>query len=554
MRFGMQAKFILFAVPCIAIFAGVLSFVTIQREEDLLLRNATQQGMGIARISAVLFTNARIYEDLGMVDTSGMSDYLDYFVADVMRLDTRIVYFMVFDPEGRVIAHNNLREYGRRHTDETTRTALAATFPTVSRQDTADLGPHLDIAVPLSIGSKRWGVCRIGFSLREMYRSLDALRREVLGISAVLLLVALAGVWYAGRHFARPLAALTRTMNDITARGDLAGPLPDLPRRDDEIGTLQASFMWMTRRLRDAERERLRAVEGMYQTEKLATIGQLASGVAHEINNPLGGVILCFRNLTEGGMDEATRRQHIEVIDDGLEKIRRIVRELMHYARPAPLSVREARADDLIDRTLALVDYTLQRRRINVVRHVSPDVPPLAIDPDKMGQVLLNLVLNGADAMPDGGTLTITARRAGDDVRIEVQDTGSGVAEEHRERIFDPFFTTKPAGSGTGLGLAVSASIVMRHGGTLTLEPPHDEAGPSDSALFIQTPPAQSPPAPEAPSTEASPEGCPEAHKGACTDTPPDTTPHTHGGQHAGQDHPAGATFVISLPLARETP
>jgi signal transduction histidine kinase len=483
---GMQAKFILFAVPCIALFAGFIGLVTIQREEDLLLRNATQQGMGIARISSVLFTNARIYEDLGMVDTSGMSDYLDYFVADVMRLDPRIVFFMVFDPEGRVVAHNNLREYGRLYTDPATRAALSATYPTVRRDDSEELGPLLDIAVPLSIGSKRWGACRIGFSLGEMYRSLDRLRSEVMGISAVLLLTALCAVWYAGRHFSRPLTALTRTMNDITARGDLAAPVPALPPREDEIGLLQASFLWMVRRLREAERERLRNVEGMHQAEKLASIGQLASGVAHEINNPLGGVILCFRNLVAGGMDEATRRQHEEVIDDGLERIRRIVRELMHYARPAPLAMCATRVDDLFARTASLADFTLQRQGVTLVCTVAPDVPPLSTDPDKMDQVLLNLVLNGADAMPGGGVLTLDARLdpgAGSTVRITVRDTGPGVPEEHRERIFDPFFTTKHSGQGTGLGLAVSAAIVARHGGTLALEPP--VPGDPPGAVFV---------------------------------------------------------------------
>jgi signal transduction histidine kinase len=486
MKMGMQAKFILFAVPCIAVFIGVISIVTIQREEDLLLRDVTQQGLDIARISSVLFTNASIYESLGMVDTTGMLDYLDYFVADVMRLDSRIVYFMVFDTEGRVIAHNNLREYGKIHSDEATRAALGATGPLISRNDNAGLGPHLDIAVPLAIGSKRWGACRIGYSLGPMYKGLSALRSEVLGISAALLLMALALVWYAGRHFSRPLTALTRTMNDITARGDLTAPIRELPAREDEIGALQASFLWMVARLRDAERERLRSIEGMHRAEKLATIGQLASGVAHEINNPLGGVILCFRNLTAGGMDEEAKRQHEKVIDDGLEKIRRIVGELMHYARPSPLAVSETRIGDLFARTRALVEFTLKRKGVTLVSQVAPDVPPLFIDPDKMGQVLLNLVLNGADAMPTGGTLTLDARMDGGDVLITVSDTGPGVAKEHRERIFDPFFTTKPSGSGTGLGLAVSAAIVSRHGGSLTLLPQDqsepDPAGPADEA------------------------------------------------------------------------
>ncbi|MEL7639253.1 MAG: ATP-binding protein [Solidesulfovibrio sp.] len=507
MKMGMQAKFTLFAVPCIALFAGILSVVIIAREEELLLRGVTQQGLDIARVSSVLFTNALVYEELGLVDTSGMADYLDYFVSDVMRLDARIVYFMVFDASGRVIAHNNLREYGKVHSDPATVAALGASGPLVSRNDDAAIGPHLDIAAPLAIGSKRWGACRIGYSLREMNERLDVLRAEVLGASAVLLLTALALVWYAGRHFSRPLTALTRTMNDITARGDLDAPLGELPARDDEIGVLQASFLWMVQRLRKAERDRLRTIEGMHRAEKLASIGQLASGVAHEINNPLGGVILCFRNLTSGGMDEPTRRQHEAVIDDGLEKIRRIVGELLHYARPTPLSVRPTPIEDLFARTRAFVAFTLQRQHVELAHRLDPDLPPLSVDPDKMGQVLLNLVLNAADAMPSGGTLSLDARADGETVRIAVRDTGPGVPPEHRERIFDPFFTTKPSGSGTGLGLAVSAAIVARHGGTLTLESP-------DQAEAVG---------------EAPGEGCDPGHG-------------------------PGACFVIRLPLSKDAP
>lgn len=466
----MQGKFIFFAVPCIAVFTFLVGLVTVQREENMLLRSATQQGLGIARISAVLFTNARIYEELDMVDPSGMSDYLDYFISDVMRLDSRILYFMVLDQSGKVVAHNNLREYGRVNADEATRAALAATEPLVTRHSTADMGQHLDIAVPLAIGSKHWGACRIGLSLREMQSALARVRAEVVGISALLLLTALALMWYAGRHFSRPLTALTQTMNEITERGDLSVPLAELPSREDEIGALQASFLWMVQRLRDAESERLRSIEGMHQTEKLATIGQLAAGVAHEINNPLGGVILCFRNLITGEMDPDMRREHERVIEDSLEKIRRIVGELMRYARPGPLAVRPTRVAELFSRILSLAEFTLQRRQVRIVTNVHPDVPSIVVDPDKMGQTLLNLVLNGADAMPGGGTIFLDAWSDGDSVSIRVRDTGPGVPEQYQSRIFDPFFTTKPPGSGTGLGLAVSASIVQQHGGTLRLE------------------------------------------------------------------------------------
>lgn len=474
MKLGMQAKFIIFAVPCIALFSGIISLITIHREEEFALSSTTQQGLSIARTSAVLFTNARIYEELGMIDTSGMSDYLEFFVADIMRIDPRIIHFMVLDKGGRVIAHNNLREYGKLYKDNETQMLLGATEAQVTHHAVPGEEPYLDIAVPLAIGSKHWGLCRIGFSLSQMYQSIDELRTEVLGIGAVLLLVSLVGVWYAGRHFVQPIHILTRTMNNITAQGDLATPVPALPRRDDEIGALQASFLWMIRRLREVERQRLRDMEGMHQTEKLATIGQLASGVAHEINNPLGGVILCFRNLIEGsnggGMDAPTRRQLEDVINQSLEKIRRTVSELLRFARPAPLAVGEASVDELFDRCLALTDYTLSRRGIRLTRSVMPDMPRVCIDTDKMGQVLLNLLLNAADSMQSGGQLLLDARIETGALVITVCDSGSGVPEECRERIFDPFFTTKAPGKGTGLGLAVSRNIVAQHGGTLTLE------------------------------------------------------------------------------------
>ena len=130
----------------------------------------------------------------------------------------------------------------------------------------------------------------------------------------------------AGRHLVVPIRRLTNTMNTITIQGEVKRNIPELPKREDEIGALQNSFVWMLARLHEAEEERRRSVEGMLQAEKLAAVGQLASGLAHEINNPLGGITLCFHNLCDGyedgSMDAAMRAQHIDVINKSLEKIR----------------------------------------------------------------------------------------------------------------------------------------------------------------------------------------------------------------------------------------
>lgn len=471
MRFpgGIQSKFILLALFCIVLFAGSISSLVIQREEQQYTQHVTQQGLGMAQVSGVLFTNARIYEELGMVDTSGMGDYLEYFVADIMRMDPRVIYFVAVDGEGRVIAHKDLREFGKRYNDPLTLAALGAHEPVVTHLKDAEGAPYLDIGVPLSIGSKRWGACRLGFSLRDVAAELSVFRREVLALSAFLFCVALAIVGLAGKRFAHPLHELTQTMNRITERGDLDTPVTLEPVRGDEIGELQASFLWMMRRLREAEKERIHTLELMHHTEKMATVGQLASGVAHEINNPLGGVILCFRNLVEGDMDENMRRQHVDVINQSLEKIRRTVRDLLDLARRTPLEMQQADVCTMLERSLALAEYLLARRGIRVVQEVQPDMPTVPMDADKMSQVVLNLLINAAHAMADGGELRVAAGMDGQWCSIRVADSGPGVPDGLQERIFDPFFTTKEPGEGTGLGLAVSAAIVRQHGGSLAL-------------------------------------------------------------------------------------
>jgi signal transduction histidine kinase len=211
--------------------------------------------------------------------------------------------------------------------------------------------------------------------------------------------------------------------------------------------------------------------EQMRRAEKLAALGQLSAGVAHEINNPVGGIRLCFNNLMATEMDEETRRMHIEAINSGLAKIQDIVRQLLDFSKKTPLTVSPESINTLIENVLKLTAYFTSEKEITIIKNFSPDIPQVMVDQNKMGQVFLNIILNAIQAI-DGkrGFLTVETSSDDDYCRVSFTDSGPGISEEILPYIFDPFFTTKPVGEGTGLGLSVSKSIVEQHNGKIGVE------------------------------------------------------------------------------------
>lgn len=268
-----------------------------------------------------------------------------------------------------------------------------------------------------------------------------------------------------------PLNRLSAVFTGI-ARGEepLGKKIPS--DRADEIGTLTTSFNLLATHLLEAQ-ERLKhtaAIEKqLRETEKLASLGQLSAGVAHEINNPLGGMKLCFNNLVRGAMDGEKRRQHVEVINSGFDRIQKIVRNLLDFSKNSSLSVAPVSLNYLVESVLNLTEYTIGKKGILLVKRLSPDCPDLMADANKLEQVLLNLIINALQAMEPGGVLTISTWVEGNSCRLSVSDTGKGIAADIVSRIFDPFFTTKGVEEGTGLGLTVSKAIIEQHKGRIAV-------------------------------------------------------------------------------------
>jgi signal transduction histidine kinase len=218
-----------------------------------------------------------------------------------------------------------------------------------------------------------------------------------------------------------------------------------------------------------ANNEELRTMSRqLWQSAKLATMGELAASIAHEINNPLATVSLHVESmLGQTGPDEP-RRHVLEVVEQEVDRIASLVANLLQFSRRSRQQISTVDVRDEIDKTLELIHYHLRKQRIEVVREFADELPMIQADRQHLLQLFLNLITNASDAMPQGGTLTIRVNAA-DNVTVEIIDTGAGIAPEDLARIVEPFFTTKPEGEGTGLGLPICRHIAKEHGGKLEI-------------------------------------------------------------------------------------
>jgi signal transduction histidine kinase len=217
-----------------------------------------------------------------------------------------------------------------------------------------------------------------------------------------------------------------------------------------------------------------KAQQQVIQAAKLSSIGELSAGVAHELNNPLAGVLVYTKlmkdRLARDKFDKEQLGKSLDKIETAVEYCSDIIRGLLDFARQSAPRLGPVTVNRAIDKALSLVGPQIKIKRIEVAREEPPDLPVVVADFNQVVQVIINLVVNAVDAMNEGGRLTI--RASGEDgwVRIAVQDTGTGITPENMKKLFTPFFTTKDEVKGVGLGLAVSYGIVERHGGRIEVK------------------------------------------------------------------------------------
>lgn len=322
-----------------------------------------------------------------------------------------------------------------------------------------------DLVVPVIVGDEQLGYVQINLLLDNI-RTIqhDNFVNRVVA-TALVFLFGISLTIFLARRYTAPINRLANEVRRV-ADGDLSVTVP--VQSGDEIGELARNFNEMVEKLR--ERESLE--KRLYEAEHLSKVGQLASGIAHEIRNPLNYISLAIEHLKSEFQAACPDRQErfTPLADKIKEEVRRanyMVVNFMNYGRPLKLRIAELSYPDLVERALPLLHDKLAEQRVRVETAIAPDLPPMQADGEMLRNCIFNFVTNAAQAMPEGGTVTLGAAfdRERGMFRLTFADQGCGIREEDIPKIFQPWFTTREAG--IGLGLAITERIVREHGGEI---------------------------------------------------------------------------------------
>jgi two-component system NtrC family sensor kinase len=299
---------------------------------------------------------------------------------------------------------------------------------------------------------------------------------------SVLVIITLAGMalsiglgYFLADRFMKPVNRLIKASEQVS-QGNLSIEIGPLSK--DEIGVLQKTFNDMIVALEERDiQSRAESEIRLLQSEKQASIGRLAAGVAHEINNPLTGVLTYSHMLLRRNDLSDDIRADLETIAKATDRVRKIVKGLLDFSRQTKLNPESTDVNELVNSAINLLQNQALVRGISLRFVPAENLPMLTLDPSQLQSVIMNMIINAFDATDSGGTITvstgigiITQRGEQKGVEILISDTGCGIASENLDKLFDPFFTTKEVGQGTGLGLAVSYGIIERHGGTIIVQ------------------------------------------------------------------------------------
>ncbi|MDH3922606.1 MAG: DUF3365 domain-containing protein [Desulfobulbaceae bacterium] len=292
--------------------------------------------------------------------------------------------------------------------------------------------------------------------------------------------VALALIYLFNNLVARRIDRLSQAMENYPEQDYSVSD--DKHLLDDEIGRLIAGFNNLCGRLDKAQKDLDMTMQQAFYSEKMASLGQLTAGIAHEINNPLGGLLNCVKTMEEEPENIELHNRYLPLLDKGLKRIEHIMFQLLNFGRKTPLTYSKVDIDEVIRECFELLEYRLKDIALTLDLNLAEH---FCIDVEALRQIIVNTVLNAIQAMPEGGQLTIRTKQIYSLIVIVIKDTGTGVDPEIKDKIFDPFFTTKDIGEGTGLGLAVTYALIQQMGGTIEME-----SEPGKGTVFSITLPA----------------------------------------------------------------
>jgi signal transduction histidine kinase len=301
---------------------------------------------------------------------------------------------------------------------------------------------------------------------------------------AIILVAAIGGV-IVSRRITRPLERLSNAVRKI-GKGEF--DVNVAIRSSDEIGELSTSFNNMAGELKDREASLKNAQHALVQSEKMAAVGTLSAGLAHEVKNPLSAV-LGYAQLSKRKLDQPEAlKKHLDTIENETRRCNEIIGNLMQFSRQEKGEHSRISVNDVVRKSIGIVDHQLSLKNVRIGSELAEDISAISGNANQLQQVLMNLMINAQQAIgDDGGTVDVATFVENGSVLITVSDTGPGIDKDVAAKIFEPFYTTKPAGQGTGLGLSVTYGIIQDHGGDISVV-----RADSGGAKFVITLPVES--------------------------------------------------------------
>ena len=305
-------------------------------------------------------------------------------------------------------------------------------------------------------------------SVSAAYLTARQLLSDLIIVGLIIIFIAAISGVVVSRKFTAPLESLSAAVRKV-AKGDFAVNV-DIQSRD-EIGQLSTSFNDMANELMERERSLKSAQLALVQSEKMAAVGTLSAGLAHEVKNPLSAV-LGYAQLSKRKLSQPdVIKKHLDTIENETRRCNEIISNLMQFSRQEKGEFTDVTINEVVEKSVGIVNHQLGLNDVHVNMELAADIPEIIGNPNQLQQVLMNLAINAQQAMaPDGGTVDIVTYCDVDRVYISVSDTGPGISAEVAKKIFEPFYTTKAAGEGTGLGLSVTYGIVQDHKGDIRVE------------------------------------------------------------------------------------
>jgi len=461
-KLNIRKKFIIINFFIVIVLSVITSSYFFNFEKKNLYKRIVSEVTLFGETLAIPIVNDLIYEKLGLVEEGGL---LDNYIREIFtEKKLNFLFIAVLDDTDRVISHSDIAQYGKVFDDELMKKVNTEKKTVVSLSNDFIFSKNAEVLVPLFIGEKKWGTLRFAVSLNNERNEFFYAIFKIFLITVILIILGYLLVLYLSNLFVNPIINLANAMSK-TDMEKLDTYIP--VKGTDEFAYLTTQFNKMIERIRSANEELKKKNQMLLQSEKLASIGILASGIAHEINNPLGGIFNCIHMLAN---DKAcSNTKYIELIKDGLERIENTVKKLLWMARKGEEQKEMVQLYILIEHVLEFVGYNLSKKRIKIIKEVDEGLS-VFINRADLEQVLLNLIINAIQAIEKEGEILIRCRDEGDRIFFEISDNGSGIEEENINKIFDPFFTTKKQGEGTGLGLWITYEIIKNMGGEIWVE------------------------------------------------------------------------------------